>query len=312
MFDCQQIQKQLAEQIMGTLNAEQTVGVEEHLAACPTCRAYHACLRRQGAKLESLETLVARDMPARQARAIDRFLQSAAHPAAAPKHWVRRIALAAGLLVLVSLLITQWGSSVDLAGVTYARVVEVVNQAPWLHIVFVGEGQTQHAYREVWAGFERGALAVKCLDGKIEYVDRALGRYASYDPQTLSISIKPVPADTDKYDLSSPQAFLQSILQSFTEEGAQLSVRTGLSQDRQVRTISAVYTYPQTTCTLDLYIDPQTQRLRAGRETWRSQEKVERVTEIQVSYPETGPTRLYDLGVPALAAVHNELLQTNE
>ena len=85
MVDCRQIQAQLAEQIMGTLNAEQTVGVEKHLAACPTCRAYHACLHRQGAKLESLETLVARDMPARQARAIGRFLQSSTHPAAAPR-----------------------------------------------------------------------------------------------------------------------------------------------------------------------------------------------------------------------------------
>lgn len=185
-------------------------------------------------------------------------------------------------------------------------MAQAVNQAPWLHIIMKGDHRDEDQLRKVWAGFDTGVLAVKKVGGFIEYVDLTPGKEYQYDPQTRSLKIVPVRLDKFVYDLASPQAFLQSILRSYAVEGAELSETNGFYDGQAVRIFTAIHDYPHGQCTLEVFVDPETHLPRAGRETWQGPHRDPQITEIELQYPDTGPTSIYDLGVPAMADIQDQ------
>ncbi|MFC1766700.1 anti-sigma factor family protein [Planctomycetota bacterium] len=313
MSICPEKYDQIVDLALGTLPPEQAQDLREHMKTCAACRQCFKELNQPLRALSQFSQAATCNLDARQARAINHVCSATdesllRHVDTARLHrWPRlaRWGVAALVLMSLGLILFYTGGSMDLATVTYARIEQAINEVPWLHIVMIGEDQGQNTVEEVWAGFETGVLVEKRVGGRIEYIDLGKEKMSHYDPSTLCITVSHLQTEEYVYSLSSPKAFLQSILESFTDEGAALSYGTGLSQDQQVRTITASYTYPHSTCTLTLYIDPQTHLLRAGRETWTKHGQTLGTTRIEVSYPQSGPTSLYDLGVPAMAVVQH-------
>jgi hypothetical protein len=213
-----------------------------------------------------------------------------------------RLAVAAALLFLVG--ITLVHLRMDLTSVTFARMKRAVNQVAWLHIVMRGDHPRYMDLREVWAGFNTGVLAAKHTEGLMEFVDLPYEKEYRYRPQDGHIQVEQVRLERFVYDLSSPLAFLQSVLRNFEAEGAQLAHGAGHYRGRPVKLITATTVYPHGTCTLKLFIDPETHLLCAGKETWEGPGVLARSTEIEVYYPPNGPSSIYDLGVPAMAEIH--------
>lgn len=310
MTPCKTTQESILDWFIGNQHECLAAAVQAHLNGCADCRRYRDGLLRQGGELADLSR--AMDMNVEGARAkvksaCHALSQSMLRAELPPQSSVRtrrflRLAVAAALLLLIGLTFVH--SRVRFSSVSFARMQRAINQVPWLHIVMKGDHPRYMDLREVWAGFDTGVLAAKRIEGSTEFVDLRFGKEYQYTPKDGHIQVEDVRLERFVYDLSSPLAFLQSVLHNFKAEGAGLTHETGLYQGRSVQIMTATYAYPHGTCQLELIIDPETHLLCAGKETWASPGRQERTTEIEVYYPDQGPTSIYDLGVPAMARVH--------
>ncbi len=310
MTPCKTTQESILDWLIGSQQEPLAAPAQAHLEGCACCRRYRDGLLHQGSELADLSQAVDITATAAQAKAqsaclaLSQTLRRSESPfrSAARSPRFLRLAVAAVLLLLVGLIFVH--SRVRFSSVSFARMQRAVNQVPWLHIVLKGDHPRYMDLREVWAGFDVGALAAKRTEGSIEFVDLQLGREYQYAPKQGYIQVEDVRLERFVYDLSSPLAFLQSVLHNFKAEGARLSHGSAQYQGRVVNVMTATYAYPHGTCQLELIIDPETHLLCAGKETWASPGRQERTTEIEVYYPDQGPMSIYDLGVPAMARVH--------
>jgi len=289
----------------------ETEAVSAHLETCAHCKRFQTQLVAQGKALDGLSRWVDQDLTQRQDRAIAAFHDFAASAPPAilalrSRRWTR-LAVAAALLVALGLIALLMDGSLDPAGVSFARVEQAFNQVPWLHIVMKGDHRTEDELREVWAGFSSGVLAAKKVGGHIDYVDLNAGKEYQYDPQGRSLQVVPVRLDKFVYDLGSPSAFLQSILRSYAHKGADLTDSTGLYQGQPVLIFTATHTYTHGDCTLEVFVNLATHLPCAGRETWQGRDQAPQITEIDVRYPTEGPSSIYDLGVPVLTGVQDQM-----
>jgi hypothetical protein len=309
MNDCQSIRQHLADMAMDP-QLKETEAVCAHLKICTVCQRFQTQLVAQGEALDDLSHWVEQDMGQRQDRAIAAFHEFAAStpPAIVPLHspkWTQ-LAVAAAVLVVAGMIVLLMDGSLDPAGVSFARVEQAFNQAPWLHIVMKGDHRTESELREVWAGFNSGILAAKKVGGRIDYIDLSAGKEYQYDPQGRDLQVVGVRLDRFGYDLGSPSAFLQSILRSYAHEGADLTDSIGLYAGQPVRIFTAKHTYAHGDCTLEVFVNPATHLPCAGRETWQGRDQAPQITEIEVGYPTEGPSSIYDLGVPVLTGVQDQ------
>ncbi|HIJ72281.1 MAG TPA: hypothetical protein HPP87_13145 [Planctomycetes bacterium] len=260
--------------------------------------------------------------PEKDRENLDELLRAQAqsiHPKPAFSHFnwrnimkspITKFATAAVIITAVFIGIDQFGQTVNLSAIAFAEISEATKNVSWMHQINKGFERGVKGKGEQWYGFETEIFASKPSQDKPLFIDLKENKRYRYDPKHQTITITNV--DDFPLDLSSPLRMLESLSERFKEQGAEIIVKKSSYKGQQVQLqqISLSRTGPNNdeNHLLRLYIQPKT-KLLVGAEVkgTNADGKVIMDGEITFTYPQTGPSSIYDLGVPRDAKIVNNL-----
>ncbi|MBN1766558.1 MAG: hypothetical protein JW860_14985 [Sedimentisphaerales bacterium] len=224
---------------------------------------------------------------------------------------------AAAAVIVVGLLIFQFlGKPVPLATISFADIIETMKNVPWLYMEAQGfDGGVEGTGRQ-WVGFQDKIHAGQWADGKITLWNIKEHKRYTYTPQDRTITIDYTYEDDFPLNLSSPVALLESMNKQLRRQGAQINTSMGKYQGQSAQiqeiTLTLEMNKVRHTQTLILYIDPDSNLLRAARAQGTDAEgHTIMAGEITFSYPAGGPADIYELGAPRDAKVISNIPADN-
>ena len=228
------------------------------------------------------------------------------------KSRITQLTTAAVIIIAVIIGINQFGGPVDITTISFADITEAMNNVPWMHIVSRGFERGLNGVGEQWFGFETKIEAEKDFDGEVEFWNVKEHKRYKYDPETRTITIDYAYED-DVFFTSSPVLFLESMLKSVKEQGAEIITKRGEynGQDAQIQEISLSLMLQQgRECHTvgRLYIEPESKLLYAAQ-CKSTNAKGNTIIDVEATfdYPQTGPADIYDLGVPRDARIIDKM-----
>lgn len=225
------------------------------------------------------------------------------------KSKITKLAAAAMIIVAIIIGVNQFGGSIDLATIAFADISEAMKNVPWMHSVSRGFDETRKGVVELWIGFEEKINAAKEHDGTAIFWNVNENRKYKYNPQNNNITIDY--ADNVPFLTSSPILFLESMQNTFKEQGAEFTTKSGehMGQKAQIQEISGFSVGQiKQNYVLRLYIDPESKLLFSAQIKVTDPNGNTIVDgETIFDYPQTGPADIYDLGVPRDAQIIDKL-----
>jgi hypothetical protein len=222
-----------------------------------------------------------------------------------------KTAAAAMIIIGAFFGIYQLTGSIDGASIAFADVIEAMNNAAWMHQTGKGFVQGIEEIGEQWLGFEAKIHAAKSADGKRIFWDINQQKRYYYDPEKNHIIIDHTSATEMPFGASSPTMMLEEIHKTLVEQGAEVVIESAEYNGRKVQFQQFSLSLTEQSQLLKLYIDPQSKFLVAAEVSIKDMTgKVLMDGAATFSYPETGPTSIYDLGVsddtPIVSNLPNE------
>ena len=227
------------------------------------------------------------------------------------KNRITRITVAASVIFAVALVMYLSNGAVDLTTVAFADIAQAMKEVPWMHQIGKGFERGARDSDEHWFAFDAKVHATKRADGKAIFVDVKGHKKFTYDPLSHTITIDYV---EDHYPLflSSPVSLLEDMLTRYKERGDQILTRktryNGQRAQLQEISSSSVGRNNSESHTQRFYIQPASKLLLAIQVMGTdAQGAIIMEGEITFSYPNTGPSDIYDLSVPRDAGIVNNL-----
>ena len=222
---------------------------------------------------------------------------------------ITKLTAAAVIIIAIIICVNQFSGSIDLATIAFADISEAMKNVPWMHSVSRGVDETGKRVVELWIGFEEKINAAKESDSTAIFWNVKENRKYEYDPQNNNITIDY--ADNVPFPMSSPILLLESMQNTFKEQGAEFTTKSGeyMGQKAQIQEISgsSVGQIKQN-YVLRLYIDLESKLLFSAQIKSTDPNGNTIVDgETMFDYPQTGPVDIYDLGVPRDAKIISNL-----
>ena len=224
------------------------------------------------------------------------------------KSRITKLAAAAVIIIAVLVGVHQFSGSIDGAGVAWADAIENTKKMLWLHTVANETQKGKEVATEQWISFESKVFAYKLSDGHIGYHDYSKQKLWEYEPQsrTISISYPEHKGDNIFTKLKSIGSFLGIAIEELTKMGGKVIERSGTYNGNTVRIYEVTFSeHPASKkFNMKFFVDPDSQLLIAEK-VKATDEKGNILMEVEgkLDYPETGPTSIYDLGVPSSAKI---------
>jgi hypothetical protein len=223
------------------------------------------------------------------------------------KSKMTKFVTAAVIIIGVLIGINQFGGRVDLTTIAFAEISEAMSQVSWMHQVSTGFERGVNGKGEQWFGFEAKVFAAKPEMGQIVFYDLDKNISYNYDPKDQTIRMEQI--DNFPLNLASPVAMLESLNDAFKAQGAEIVTTAAKYDGQKVQLQEISMSAGQNkdeTHTLKLYVDPESKRLVAAQvKGIKSNGEVIMDGDITFSYPTSGPSSIYDLGVPQEARIIN-------
>jgi hypothetical protein len=218
---------------------------------------------------------------------------------------ITKVGAAAVILMAVGLAIHFSGGSVDLTTIALGDIIEAMQKQPWMHSIYlVSQGGTTQNI-ETWINFEAKVGGFKMEPGKTQFWNFMDEEKYEFDPETNTITVE-YHEDKLLTQLSSPAAAFEAMYETLRDLGAEITTQSGEYDGQEVQIQEAIYSREGQTVTL--YVEPQSKLLLATEiEVTDPNGQVMASVEITYSYPQSGPSSIYDLGVPRDAEVINKL-----
>ncbi len=223
---------------------------------------------------------------------------------------ITKLVTAAVVIIAVALVVHYSGGSVDLTTIAFADIVEAMKNVPWMHQKAHGFGQTAGPV-EVWIGFQSRIAAAKWASGKASFGDMKAHSQCMYEPDDNSLTIDYLYENDFPPDLYSLVTAIEGMHDALKEQGARITIKSGKRAGQPVQ-IQEIVLSPQEqhrpTQAVTLYIRPDSKLLLAAHaRVTDANGRTITEGEITFSYPQAGPSSIYDLGVPRDANVINNL-----
>ncbi len=239
---------------------------------------------------------------------------------------------AAAVLIVVTLVLNQFGTSIDPASTAFAKVLRNTDNMPWVHIIskakIIKEDSplsSGGSDSEQWFNIS-SKIAINIYGKVIHYSDFTNKINYSYRPNENKLLISAISTtweETIKYKSNSD--FLSVLLQLPEQFTGNITRRTSEYQNKKVDIYQinaridphADNSHPEYDVEFDAafeaVVDKTTNLIIVVFE------KIEDLSgqhigdlEISFSYPKTGPKDIYELGVPDIVEVVNYLNQSEE
>lgn len=216
--------------------------------------------------------------------------------------------LAAAAVIIVAVVLGVYTFVGDGTAVALADIIENMKKMPWMHMVSEGFERGVKGTGEQWVAFESKIWIWKNADGTVVYFDYGKHENYTYDPCSQSITISYLHEDKPSVEFSSALSVLEKMVEMFTQQGATITQELGKYKGKVVETHEILLSQNGASSELQLYVDRQNHLLLAGVvKGVDTSGNVVMAGDIEFEYPETGPSSIYDLGVPASAKIINHL-----
>lgn len=208
-------------------------------------------------------------------------------------------AAAAILIAAVLTGIYQITGSIDGATIAFADVIEAMKNVSWLHQTSKGFQGNISGTGEQWIGFKSNVHAAKWADEKKTFWDINEQKRYEYDPGQNCIIVADTTGTEIPFSIASPTAMLEGIHKMLVEQGAEVVIEPTEYNGRKVQLQRFSLSFTEQSQFLQLYIDPKSKLLLAAEITAKDAAGTVIMDGVAAfSYPATGPTSIYDLGVP--------------
>jgi len=320
MNEHKKINKLLASFALGELSAEAQTEIKAHLSVCPQCaselkrlEALLGCAGRIGelsadartcesAKQAVFTAIKSEEMkPARKASTSLKFIWGTI-----VKSRITKVAIPA--VVAVGVILAWFYSSVSITSPAFGveDVLDAMRKAKWMHIEYeiaelnadpnaIGKAKRQV---ETWISVDPRRLIVVRADGSIDFSDEELGKTASYDPETNTITLTTYEANMSNEQASSIGDLLLKQLSELEKRGDKVTYSDAIYQDKLVTRIDVDRSDESGAGQrMSMFVDPQTHLPR--KLTFEQVASGQRVVASGIfDYPERGPTDIYEAGAP--------------
>jgi len=225
------------------------------------------------------------------------------------KSKITKITAAALIIIAVLIGINQFGGSVDLSTIAFAEISEAMKNVSWMHQISKGFERGINGKGEQWIGFEAKIFASKPAQGKPVFINIKEQKSYTYEPEINTIAINHM--DNFPLNLYSPMTMLESMHKMIKEQGGKIVAKQTLYKGQKVQlqeiSMSSVGQNNESHV-IRLYIQPETKCLIAAQvKGTNANGDVIMDGEMDFSYPQTGPSSIYDLGVPRDAKIVSNL-----
>ncbi len=214
----------------------------------------------------------------------------------ADRWWRGLVAAAAAVVVVVG--VTFLGRS---APMTLADVQKALEAQKWIHVRIErpDESRGQEVLEaELWVGFKPFRIATRTAEGQVSFEDSGAQKMYAYDPKTQIVTVRYRPRKpTD--EVASPFQFIMMLIQDEEKRGATSKRRTEVRQGRHVEVFEL--TYEDVSASRGAFVCDRQTHLPIELEEWSPAGA--RTMHAVFHYPKSGPTSIYDLGVPRSAKV---------
>lgn len=221
-----------------------------------------------------------------------------------------QLAAVAAVIAVVLVIFSGFNEPVVKA-VEFAEITQAMENIAWMHVSTETSGNGVTGKSEGWVGFDAKVAAGTMPDGKVIFHRMAEDEKAEYDPSRNTITFTYAPDDTFLSTVSSPAQMLDSMHKMLDSRGAEIIVRMGRYQDREVQVQEVTLTEPgeaEAGHTMKLFVDPGSKLIHAMEVRALDANGVPVATaSTTYDYPRSGPQDIYDLGVPRDADVVNNM-----
>jgi hypothetical protein len=216
---------------------------------------------------------------------------------------ITKLAVAACVIIAVIIGIIQFTGPINISTIALADISEAMKNVPWMHQFSKGFEGNVSGTAEQWFGFEAGIHASKWANGRVNFWNLKDERRYDYDPQNKTITIL-IQKNEPLIDLTSPASLLESMNKICKEQGAQIVTKEAKYDGQKVQLQEISLMHEGQSQTAKLYIQPDSKLLLAAQvKGMDAKGSVTMYGDVTFSYPQTGPSDIYDLGVPRDAKI---------
>ena len=224
-----------------------------------------------------------------------------------------KLAVAAIFAISILLSITVFDKSVSQA-FAINDIIEAMNASQWMHLTIEvtqvdadpDTVKRTKGTNEMWSSANPDRMVIKHPDGSVKYAELDMGKHSEYDPQTNVITTKlRSPAKGEQSMINMGQMLVKQIEQ-LKEQGASVTYSDDIYKGSTAKIINVDYTAPapqNVHIIMSLWVEPET-NLPLKLTSQQSTEQVSGATMTGTfSYPDSGPTDIYQVGVPRDAEI---------
>ena len=247
------------------------------------------------------------------------------------KSRMTQLAVAAVIIVVVLIGLTQSGGPIDGVSATFAGTLETMKGMPWVHVITESETSRGKEISECWTNFERHIHASTGTRGATTYIDCSENKEYSYsprDPYSHKIKITPL---GPIYDLlvtpDSPIDLITHELENAKEHGFTVTREKSALDGINVEVIRITHNNGESVLFRDIErdllirMDKEGDTMRTEETSKKSEGALSANSETEdypsikstaqykykhlFDYPAQGPRDIYDLGAPRDAEIDN-------
>ena len=206
---------------------------------------------------------------------------------------------AAVLLIIATLSSIFLFSNFTSEAIAFEEVIEAMKNIKWLYQTSNGFQGDISGNAEQWIGFEAKIHAGKWADGKGTFYDVGKQVRYEYDPQNNVIVVTDATGTDIPFSIASPTAMVEGMHTMLVQQGAEVTIESTAYAGKKAQLQQFLLNINDQKQCLKLYINPKS-KLLIGAEITATDANGKTIMagEAKFSYPETGPTNIYDLGVP--------------
>jgi hypothetical protein len=214
---------------------------------------------------------------------------------------IAKLAAAAAILIAALAGMYALTGSLDGTSITMAQVRQAMENVTWMHLT----DKVKKA--EAWFSFGSRVEIVVNGEGQIVYNDFGTGKKLTWTPGSQDIYEAPIPAQRQFVgDAGGPFQIIDGLLGLLATDGAPVTKELGTYQGRKVEVWTARHVRENTgeTQMATAYIDVATKFPVALTSENRAPDGTSRPdSDVEFSYPETGPADIYAAGAPQSAQI---------
>lgn len=217
--------------------------------------------------------------------------------------------IAAAAVVLIVAISVLHNGKVHIASSIYAQMRADMQKMPWVHVIVRGTHEGKDVEMKQWFSDEAQIIAMKKLDGELEFSDYKKGIKYVYDPNAHSISLSFINKGDYPKSAISLQNGIDSMLSMLNQQEATINHHSGQFEGEEVGIYEIQHQVKKMSMDGKIYVNPKSRLPIYGQYQVIDADGNQVNAQMRFEFPEIGPKDIYDIGAPVTAKAPSKDLQ---